>query len=214
MKIRFNTHQSKWLQRSVGFLALVITLGTTILAHAQIALKKTLPNGLTVLVQENHAAPVVAVRVYVKTGSIYEGPYLGTGISHLFEHTLFEGTKNRTKEQLNEAIQSIGGQSNAYTSKDVTAYHITTASSYFDRALDVLADMMQNSTFPEAEVKTQIGVIHNEMNLGDDDPDSEIYDVFNETAFKVHPVRHPIIGYRENFDRITQSDIVSYYNTH
>jgi zinc protease len=177
-------------------------------------LKRTLPNGLTVLVLENHAAPVVAVRAYVKTGSIYEGQYLGAGISHLFEHTLSEGTTTRSKQQINDEVQAIGGQSNAYTSKDVTAYHITTAATFFDRALNSLADMLRNADFPEVEVKTQQGVIHNEMNLGKDDPDRVLYDLFTATAFRVHPVRYPIIGYRELFDRLTQADIVNYYKTH
>ena len=179
-----------------------------------VPLKKTLPNGLTILVLENRAAPVVAVRVYVKTGSIYEGQYLGSGISHLFEHTLGEGTKGRSKQELDTEVQAIGGQSNAYTSYDVTAYHITTASSYFERALNNLADQMQNATFPESEVKTQQGVIHNEMNLDDDDPDRVLSEMFYATAFRVHPVRFPIIGYREAFDRLTRDDILNYYKTH
>src|SRR5690606_10066709 len=122
-------------------------------SFAQTAKKQTLPNGLTVLVQENHAAPVVAVRFYVQTGSIYEGKYLGTGISHLFEHVLQEGSKTRTKEEINAETQAIGGQTNAYTSNDVTAYHVVTAAPYFERALNNLADSMMNATFPEAEVK-------------------------------------------------------------
>ena len=196
---------------------LLILLGVvcaSLPAWAQAPLKKTLPNGLTVLVQENHSAPVVAVRFYVKTGSIYEGKYLGSGISHLFEHVLGEGTKSKSKEQLNDEVQALGGQSNAYTSKEVTAYHITTASPFFERALANLSDSMRNATFPDKEVKTQIGVIHNEMNLGDDDPDRTLYELFLATAFKVHPVRLPIIGYRENFDRLTQDDIVNYYQSH
>ncbi|HVF09341.1 MAG TPA: pitrilysin family protein [Abditibacteriaceae bacterium] len=195
-------------------LLLAAACGCVSMAAAQTPLKKTLPNGLKVLVLENHAAPVVAVRCYVKTGSIYEGQYLGAGISHLFEHVLGEGSTTRTKEQANQEVQSIGGQSNAYTSKDVTAYHITTAASYFPRALASLADMMMNATFPEAEVKTQQGVIHNEMNLGEDDPDRVLYNLFHETAFLAHPVRYPIIGYREVFDRLTREDIVSYYKSH
>ncbi|HEX8832956.1 MAG TPA: pitrilysin family protein, partial [Abditibacteriaceae bacterium] len=176
--------------------------------------KRVLPNGLTVLVQENHAAPVVAVRMYVRTGSIYEGQYLGTGISHLFEHALSEGTKTRTKEQINDDVQGMGGQSNAYTSYDVTAYHITTASSYFERALNSLSDEMQNATFPESEVKVQQGIIHNEMNMGEDDPNRAISKLYYETAFRVHPVRYPIIGHRQLFDRLTQNDILTYYKTH
>lgn len=130
-------------------------------AHAQAPLKKTLDNGLTVIVQENRAAPVAAVRFYVRTGSIYEDKYLGTGISHLFEHTLFEGTETRPKDQIDDDVAAIGGQTNAYTSKDVTCYHITTAAPYFEKALSSLSDMMRRATFPDKEVKTQIGVIHN-----------------------------------------------------
>jgi len=177
-------------------------------------IKRVLPNGLTVLVLENHAAPVVAVRMYVRTGSIYEGKYLGAGISHLFEHNLSEGTTTRNKQQINQDVQGIGGYSNAYTSYDVTAYHITTASSFFGKALSSLSDMMQHATFPEVEVKTQQGVIHNEMNLDEDDPDRVLNDLFYATAFRVHPVRFPIIGFRPNFDRLTQADIVGYYKSH
>jgi zinc protease len=183
-------------------------------AHAQEPQKRTLPNGLTVLVQENHAAPVVAVRFYVKTGAIYEGKYAGSGISHLFEHTLQEGTKTRTKEQINEEAQSIGGQTNAYTTDEVTAYHITTASRYFERALNNLADSMMNATFPEAEVKTQQGIIHHEMAMDEDDPDRVLYDTFQQTAFIVHPVRFPVIGYPEAFDKLTREDILNYYHSH
>jgi zinc protease len=127
---------------------------------------------------------------------------------------LGEGTKTHTKEQINEEVQAIGGQSNAYTSNDVTAYHITTASTYFERALNSLADSVQNSTFPEAEVKTQQGIIHNEMNLGEDNPDSVLWKLFYETAFRVHPARFPVIGYRQSFDRLTREDIINYYNSH
>ncbi len=179
-----------------------------------VPVKRTLPNGLTLLVLENHAAPVVAVRAYVKTGSIYEGEHLGSGISHLFEHVLGEGTKTRSKQQMDDEVQAIGGQSNAYTSYDVTAYHMTTASQYFERALDLLSDQLQNATFPAKEVGVQQGVIHNEMNMGEDDPDRTLYKAFYETAFTEHPVRYPVIGYRETFDKLTPQDIVNYYKTH
>jgi len=183
-------------------------------SFAQTAQKQTLSNGLTILVQENHTAPVVAVRFYVQTGSIYEGKYLGTGISHLFEHVLQEGSKTRTKEQINAETQALGGQTNAYTSNDVTAYHIVTAAPYFERALNNLADSMMNATFPEAEVKTQQGIIHHEMNMGEDDPGRVLWRTFYETAFIRHPVRLPVIGYRAAFDAITRDDIVSYYQSH
>jgi len=177
------------------------------------ATKRRLRNGLTAIVLENHRAAVVAVQVYVKTGSIYEGKWMGSGISHLFEHTLGEGTKTRTKEEINALIAEVGGQANAYTAKDVTCYHITTASRYFEKAVDILADELKNATFPEVEVETQKGVIRNEMAMGDDDPDSVLYKLFDATAWRVHPVRYPIIGYREIFDQLTRQDILDYYHS-
>ena len=201
----------KPMRKLIPFLALVVF---ALPASAQQVLKQTLPNGLTVLATEDHAAPVVAVRVYVRTGSIYEGKYLGAGLSHLFEHTLFEGTKTRDKAAINDELQAIGGQSNAYTSYDVTAYHVTTAKPYFERATGILADMVRNSTFPEAEVKVQQGVIHNEMNLGEDNPGRAVSELFDQTAFRAHPARYPIIGYPAQFDALSRDDILDYYKTH
>ena len=199
------------MRKLIPFLGLLVF---TLPAQAQQVLKQTLPNGLTVLATENRAAPVVAVRVYVRTGSIYEGKYLGAGLSHLFEHNLFEGTATQDKTQLNDELQAIGGQSNAYTSYDVTAYHVTTAKPYFERATAVLADMMRHSTFPDKEVKVQQGVIHNEMNLGEDNPDRALSELFDQTAFRVHPVRYPIIGFPAQFDALTRDDILGYYKSH
>ena len=196
------------------FLPLLALVAFVIPARAQTVQKQTLPNGLTVLATENHAAPVVAVRVYVRTGSIYEGQYLGTGLSHLFEHTLFEGTLDKTNTEINDELQAIGGQSNAYTTYDVTAYHIATAKPYFGRATAILADMMRRATFPDKEVKVQQGVIHNEMNLGEDDPEVAVSELFDSTAFRVHPARYPIIGYPAQFDALSRDDILSYYKSH
>ncbi len=183
-------------------------------AHAAATQKHILPNGLTVLVHEDHSAPVVAVRFYVRTGSIYEGKYLGAGLSHLFEHTLFEGTTTRSGPQIDEELQAIGGVSNAYTSYDVTCYHVTTAKPLFGRALGVLTDMMRHANFPEARVKQEQGVIHNEMNIGEDNPQRAVSELWDATAFRVHPARFPVIGFRGQFDRLTRDDITSYYKEH
>jgi zinc protease len=193
----------------------VFSLALMNLAQADSAPKrKTLSNGLTILVQENHASPVVAVRFYVRTGSLYEGKYVGAGISHLFEHVLWEGTTSMNKKQFNDAVQAIGGQSNAYTTTDVTAYFITTSSHYFYRALSLLSDMMQHPALDPEGVKTEQGIIHHEMAMDEDDPSRELYLLFNNTAFQVHPVRYPTIGYRAQFDALTRDDILSYFNNH
>lgn len=203
------------MNRLKVLLLAVISLALLNPAHADSKpQRKTLSNGLTILVQENHASPVVAVRFYVRTGSLYEGKYVGAGISHLFEHVLWEGTESMTKKQFNDAVQAIGGQSNAYTTTDVTAYFITTSSHYFDRALGLLSDMLQHPALDPEAVKTEQGIIHHEMALDEDDPDRELYLLFNNTAFLVHPVRYPTIGYRAQFDALTRDDILHYFHNH
>ncbi len=99
-------------------------------------LVRTLDNGLTVAIQENHAVPVVAVYAYVKnTGSINEGPYTGSGISHYVEHLVLGGTTTRrTAEEADRIVWEIGAQDNAYTTKNVTGYHMAVLSKWFDTA--------------------------------------------------------------------------------
>lgn len=175
-------------------------------------IRTILDNGMIVILKENHTAPVVSLHVFVKAGSIYEQGYLGRGISHNLEHLMSNGTQKRTKEQINLIIEEIGNVSNAYTGKDHASYFITTASSYFDIALDVLSDYVQHPTFPEKEVESERGVILNEINMRKDDPQSKLYELFSKTMFPGHPVGLPIIGYRELFEKTTRDDIVNYYN--
>jgi zinc protease len=175
------------------------------------AVKTLLDNGMVVIVKENHAAPVVSLHVFVRAGSIYEREYLGRGISHNLEHLMSSGTQKRTKEQINQITEDIGNVSNAYTTKDHTSYYVTTASSYFDTALDVLSDYVQDPTFPQAEVDSERGVILNEINMHKDDPERRLYDLFSSTMFRDHPVGLPTIGYRELFEKTTRDDIVNYH---
>jgi zinc protease len=173
--------------------------------------RTVLDNGMVVIVKENHAASVVSLHAYVRAGSIYEREYLGRGISHNLEHLMSNGTQKRTKEQINQIVEEIGNVSNAYTTKDHTSYYITTASSYFDTALDVLSDYIQNASIPQAEVDSERGVILNEINMGKDDPDRRLYDLFSSSIFRDNPVGVTTIGYRELFEKTTRDDIVNYY---
>jgi zinc protease len=175
-------------------------------------IKTVLDNGLTVILKEDHAAPVVSMHVYVRAGSMYEGEYLGRGISHYLEHLVSSGTTKRTREEIDRAIEEIGNVSNAYTSKDHASYFITSASSYFDTALDLISDYVLNSTLPEEEVESERGVILNEINMGQDDPQRQLYQLFSGAFFLEHSARHPIIGYRELFEKTTREDIVNYRN--
>ena len=195
----------------VALLAVAVIVAGIATAAAGETIKRVLPeNGLTVILQENHSAPVVNLRMYVKAGSILEEEYLGCGISHYCEHLLSDGTPTRTVEQIEEELNEIGGGSNAYTTKDHTCYFIETSREHFDQALDILADWGMNATFPEEAVETQRGIITREINMGYDEPARRVYNLFGEAMFRCHPARYPVIGYIENFERVTRDDLLAY----
>lgn len=177
-------------------------------------LQTTLDNGMRVVIMENHSAPVATMHVYVcNAGSIYEQEYLGTGISHYCEHIISGGsTKNRTEDEIEKIVQSIGGASNAYTSSDHTCYYISTSNLYFDTVIDLLSDWIQNCIFDEKEVTREKGVILKEINMIYDNPKRKISKIYNETMFRIHPEHFPIIGYRELFEKLTRDDILKYYH--
>lgn len=109
---------------------------------------KTLSNGVRVVLEELPYVRSVAFGIYVKNGSAHEDKE-HEGISHYIEHMLFKGTKNRTSKQIAEDMDELGGQINAYTTKEYTCYHFRTLDSHFDKALDILSDMFLNSNFDE-----------------------------------------------------------------
>ena len=110
------------------------------------AKKWVLPDGLTVIVQEDHSAPVASVQAWCATGSIDEDEHIGAGLSHILEHMLFKGTKTRTTNAIAQKIQDVGGYINAYTSFDRTVFWIDVPKDGVATALDVLSDAMMNST--------------------------------------------------------------------
>ncbi|MCD6506850.1 insulinase family protein [Candidatus Poribacteria bacterium] len=175
--------------------------------------KLNLDNGMTVILIEDHRTPLVSIQLFVRAGSIYEGKYLGTGVSHFVEHVIGTGTVTRNRREIDRLIELMGNIANAYTSRDHTKYYHTVPSKHFEMALELLADYIQNPTFPPEEVEIQRGVILSELNKDSDEPTRKLLDNFYETAFRVHPVRIPIGGYRELFEKLTRDDLIDYYNT-
>src|SRR4051794_30064331 len=135
------------------------------------AQKWVLPNGLTILVQEDHSAPVASVQAWCATGSIFEDDKLGAGLSHILEHMLFKGTKTQKANDIAQKIQDVGGYINAYTSFDRTVYWIDVPKDGVETALGVLSDAMMNSTLPPEEYNKEQEVIRREFAMGLDDPD-------------------------------------------
>src|SRR5437867_11903301 len=177
------------------------------------AQKWILPNGLTIIVQEDHSAPVASVQAWCATGSIYEDQHLGAGLSHILEHMLFKGTKTRSNNEIARKIQDVGGYINAYTSFDRTVFWIDVPKDGIATALDVLADAMMNSTLPPEEYQKEQEVIRREFAMGMDDPDRMATLLLFATAYQRHPYRFRFIGEIEIYNQLTQEQVMQYYKT-
>jgi zinc protease len=175
------------------------------------AQKRVLPNGLTIIVQEDRSAPVASVQAWCGTGSVDENAHLGAGLSHILEHMLFKGTKTNPANAIAQKIQNVGGYINAYTSFDRTVYWIDVPRDGVPVAIDVLADAMMNSILPAEEYAKEQEVIRREFAMGMDDPDRMAGQLLFATAFQRHPYRLPVIGLLDVFNQLTRDQVVEYY---
>src|ERR1700751_1889772 len=180
---------------------------------ASTAQKWTLPNGLTIIVQEDRSAPVASVQAWCATGSVYEDEHIGAGLSHILEHMLFKGTKARSTNSIAQKMQDVGGYINAYTSFDRTVFWIDVPKDGVATALDVLADAMMNSTLPPQEYQKEQEVIRREFAMGMDDPDRVAGLLLFATAYQRHPYHFPVIGELEIYTQLTQQQVMQYYKT-
>src|SRR2546423_5247463 len=177
------------------------------------AQKWILPNGLTIIVQEDHSAPVASVQAWCATGSIDEDQHLCAGLSHILEHMLFKGTKTRSTNVIAQKIQDVGGYINAYTSFDRTVFWIDVPKAGVATALDVLADAIMNSSLPPEEYMKEQEVIRREFAMGLDDPDRVAGLLLFATAYQRHPYHFPVIGDIEIYNQLTQDQVMQYYKT-
>ena len=169
---------------------------------------------MAVILQEIHLVPLVSFQAYVKVGSIHEGKYLGSGISHFVEHVIDGGTRRRDRAKIDEIVEAVGNYSNAYTTKDYTLYYITAPTHAIDPTLDVLSDYLTQPIFPPIEVEIQRNVIYNELNGDLDDPTQLLHNTFYQTAFRKHPVRFPVGGSAELLAELTRENLVEFYQQH
>lgn len=154
-----------------------------------------LPNGLKLIVREDHRAPVVTVQIWYKVGSSYEAsPH--TGVSHILEHMLFKGTPTHPDGQFADIITKHGGVLNAFTSYDFTGYYESLPANQLETALMLEADRMRNTTFSEDKFKKELQVVIEERRMRTDDiPESATFERFNATAMVQSSYRNPIIGW-------------------
>ena len=170
----------------------------------------TLDNGLTVLVQEEHAAPLVSVWCWYRVGSKDEGPGL-TGVSHWCEHMNFKGTANIPRDQVKGIIEQFGGTWNGYTWIDQTTYLETASRDALDRMLFIECERMAGCLYHPDDCESERTVIISELQGGENDPDQLLDQELTATAFKAHPYRHPTIGWLSDLQTMTRDDLYGYY---
>lgn len=174
---------------------------------------ETFENGLKVYFRENDDASIVSLQVWVKTGSVHEGKYLGCGLSHFLEHMLFKGTAAYPGTSIAETVHQLGGDINAYTSYGATVYHIDIASVHALKAIDILAEMVSCPAFPADKFEDEKNVILRERDMYLDNPGRVLLEKLNLEMFAVHPIKHPIIGYKEKIETVDKTVMEDYYNT-
>src|SRR3984957_3937939 len=170
-----------------------------------------LSNGLTVIVAEQHAAPVASIQAFCQNGSIHEGDWHRAGLTHLLEHVFINWTERRTSKQISDEIHGIGGYVNAYTSFDRTVFWVDCPAEAVRQSMDILGDMLFRSLVEAEPLEREMDIIRREFDMGLDDPDRVLSYLIFGTAFQVHPCRYPVIGIREIFDQLTHADVLRYY---
>ena len=169
----------------------------------------TLKNGLRVITDTVPSMHSVAVGIWVGVGTRHEN-LQQNGVAHMVEHMLFKGTKKRDALKIVEEIENVGGSMNAYTSREITSYHIHLLGQDVPLALDVLADMYLNSTLPADEIERERGVILQDIGMCHDTPDDLVFDIFSETAYPKQSLGAPILGRAENITNMQQSHLSGY----
>jgi len=174
----------------------------------------TLPNGLRVLLLEDHRSPIVSFQVWYRVGSRNERRG-ATGIAHLLEHLMFKGTPTYGPRQYARIVEQNGGQDNAFTSQDVTSYFVNIAADKLDLVVELEADRMQNLLLDPKEIDSERQVVIEERRTRtEDDPGGFLGEEVGSIAFKAHPYGNPIIGWMEDLKRITPDEIRAFYRTY
>jgi predicted Zn-dependent peptidase len=150
----------------------------------------------------------VAVGIWVKRGSRHEEPEQ-SGVSHLIEHMLFKGTKNRTAEALAAEVDSIGGHMDAFTAKESAAFHLKVLDENLPLAVDILADLVMNPLFDPEEMAKEKKVVFEEINMVEDSPDDLVMELFSGAFWRDHPLGRPILGTKHSVESLTRLDLES-----
>ncbi|MBM3486698.1 MAG: insulinase family protein [Alphaproteobacteria bacterium] len=174
---------------------------------------ETLPNGLRIATQRMDTVETVSLGVWVHVGTRHEAAEVN-GVSHLLEHMAFKGTARRSARQIAEEIEAVGGYLNAYTSREITAYTATILKDDVALAVDIIADILQNSVFDETELARERSVVLQEIGQAEDTPDDIVFDHFQKAAFRDQPMGRPVLGPAEIIGAMPRAALVDYMGRH
>lgn len=172
-----------------------------------------LGNGFRALLVERGPLPVVASVLWYQIGSRDERTG-ETGLSHFLEHMMFKGTDKFGKGQIDQQTSKMGGSNNAFTDTDSTAYYFSLAADRWETALEIEASRMRDCLLDPAEFQSEKSVVLEELAMGEDEPWRPLYQAVESLMFQAHPYHHPVIGYREELERLTVDQMRSYYQRH
>ncbi|MEG1311574.1 MAG: pitrilysin family protein [Romboutsia sp.] len=170
-----------------------------------------LDNGLTIIGEEIPYLKSISLGVWINAGSRIEDEKT-SGISHFIEHMLFKGTKNRTSKEIASEIDNLGGQINAFTSKECTCYYVKLLDSHINVGIDILSDMILNPLFDKKDIEKERLVIIEELKMYEDSPEDLAYDLLTENIYVNNPLGMNIIGTTESLDEMNQEDLLNYFN--
>ncbi len=170
-----------------------------------------LNNGMQIVLSPRTHGDLVAVQLFVRAGSMTENSHLGSGVSHLLEHLCFKGTEERNSTQLARDVQKKGGRINAHTGFTRTVYEVTFPENNLQNALEIISDLVLHVKFDKSELEKEKAVVEREMDLNEDDHDRFLSQLFWKTAYRVSPIKYPVIGYRELFRKLKIKDVQAYY---
>ncbi len=171
--------------------------------------KEYLRNGIPVVMAPMREFRSVSMGIWVKTGSRFESPE-ENGISHFLEHLFFKGTEKRTQKDIAMEIDSIGGELNAFTSKETTTFYIRVLDQFLERGIGLLSDIFLNSIFLEEEIEKEKSIIKEEIKLVEDTPDDYIHDLFHQTIWDNSGLGQPILGRRETIKTFSRERLLNY----
>ncbi|MFB5191477.1 M16 family metallopeptidase [Alicyclobacillus fastidiosus] len=178
---------------------------------------RQLPNGIRVVGEEIPTLRSVSIGVWVKTGSRYETEQ-ENGVSHFLEHMFFKGTDRYSAKELAQVFDELGGQVNAFTSKEYTCFYSRVLDEHFTVALDTLANMLLSSTFADDELEKEKRVVIEEIHMYEDTPDELVMDLLAEGTYRGHPLGYTILGTESNLQSFSSGDLRKYvseqYNPH